>query len=151
MSGAAARKRSNVSLTVAAETYERLVAKGLLKADAFRAALLAMRGYNNTPLPSEMPGLIESIVRSQVAGDWRVAVREVTNGRSRHRFYATLRMLVAHVLGRLGYHPSDIALALNRDRSTIIANETAFVTRMDEVTAARVERLLAAAGKARAA
>ena len=146
MSGAA-RKRRQVSLTVAAEAYERLVASGVLKGDAFRSAMMAMRGRNDTPLPSEMPALIEEIVRSQVSGDWRRALREVTNGRSRHRFYANLRMLVAHILGRLGYHPSDIALALNRDRSTILANETAFVNRMDEVTAARVERILAAAGK----
>jgi len=151
MSGAAARKRRQVSLTVAAETYERLVSKGHLKGDAFRAAMLAMRGRNDVPLPSELPGLIEAIVRSQVCGDWRVAVREVTNGRSRHRFYVQLRLLVAHVLSRLSYHPTDIALALNRDRSTIIANETAFVNRMDDVTAARVERILAAAGKERAA
>jgi len=148
MSGAAARKRRAVSLTTAAETYERLVAKGHLKSDAFHAAMRAMRGDTGIPLPSEMPALVESIVRSQVSGDWRRALREVTNGRSRHRFYAELRQLVAHVLGRLGYHPSDIALALNRDRSTILLKETAFVNRMDEVTAARVERLLAAtAGK----
>lgn len=152
MSGAAARKRRNVSLTAAAETYERLVASGELKGDAFGAAMRAMRGDTGIPLPSEMPALVEAIVRSQVSGDWRRALREVTNGRSRHRFYAELRMLVSHVLGRLGYHPSDIALALNRDRSTILLNETAFVNRMDEVTAARVERVLAAtAGKEQAA
>jgi len=144
MSGAAARKRRNVSLTAAAETYERLVASGELRGDAFRAAIRAMHGDTSIPLPSEMPALIEAIVRSQVSGDWRRALREVTNGRSRHRFYAELRMLVAHILGRLRYHPGDIALALNRDRSTILANETAFVNRMDEVTAARVERIMVA-------
>ena len=152
MSGAA-RKRRQVSLTVAAETYERLVAAGYLKGDAFQAAMDSMRGITGSPLPSEMPVLIETIVSSQVSGDLRAEMRELMSGRSRTDFYARLRMFVAHVLLRLGYHPRDIGTALNRDRSTIIKQASAFERRLaaDQLLAARVERVLAAAGKARAA
>ena len=155
MSGAAARKRRNVSLTVAAETYERLVASGEIKGDAFRSAMATLRGGFRQPavVPVEMPTLIEEIVRSQVAGDLQLAMRELRGGRSRTDFYAGLRALVAHVLMRRGYHPKAIGLALNRDRSTIIQQGEVFTKRLaaDQLLAARVERVLAAAGKARAA
>jgi len=153
MSGAAARKRSAVALTLAAETYERLVVSGELKGDAFRAAMATMRNGMRTPsvVPVEMPGLIEGLVRSQVAGDLQLAMRELRTGTCRTDFYAGLRMLVAHVLLRLGYHPKTIGLALNRDRSTIIQQQEVFTKRLaaDQLLVARVERLLAAAGKDR--
>ena len=155
MSGAAARKRRHVSLTVAAETYERLVASGELKGDAFGAAVATMKVGMRDPavVPVEMPVLIDAIVRSQVAGDLQFAMRELRTGRSRTDFYAGLRMLVAHVMLKRGYHPKTIGLALNRDRSTIIKQASAFERRLatDELLAARVDRVLAAAGKARAA
>jgi len=100
-------------------------------------------------VPFEMPGLIEGIVRSQVAGDLQLAMRELRGGRSRTDFYAGLRMLVAHVLLRLGYHPKTIGMALNRDRSTIIQQQEVFTKRLaaNRLLAARVERVLAATGK----
>jgi len=154
MSGAAARKRRQVALTIAAETYDRLVAEGQVKGDAFGAAVATMKAGMRDPavVPAELPALIEAIVRSQVSGDVQFAMRELRTGRSRTDFYAGLRMLVAHVLLKRGYHPKTIGIALNRDRSTIIQQAAAFERRLatDELLSARVGKLLVA-GKVRAA
>ena len=150
-------KRLQVALATAAEHYERLVAAGELKSDAFRLAMATLgrnsRGASIVAVPAELPALIEAIVRSQVSGDWRGAVREVTTGRSRLRADTGLRALVAHVLLRNGYHPLAIGLALGRDRATIIQQDRVFRRRLaaDQLLAARVERLLAAAPAERSA
>ena len=146
----------NAALSSAAEQYERLVAAGELRCDAFRSAMASIgrnaKGRPVVALPVEMPGLIEEVVRSLVAGDWRAAVREVRTGRSRNRFWTNARSLVAYVLHRHGHHESHIGLALGRDRSTIIAALRVFERRLaaDDVLKARVDRMCAA-GKARAA
>jgi len=94
---------------------------------------------------------VETIVRSQVAGDWRGVLREVTTGRSKHRAHTGLRDLVAYVLTQRGYRTRDIAAVLRRDRSTISVQVAAFERRLasDELLSARVGKLLAAAGKER--
>lgn len=143
-------------LSSAAETYERLVAAGELKSESFRAAMASIgrnaKGRPVSALPIEVPGLIESVVRSQVTGDWRAVVREVTTGTSRHPVDTAMRAMVAYVLHRHGYHERTIGLAMDRDRSTILKGLLVFERRMaaDEVLRARVERMCAA-GKARAA
>jgi len=148
--------RRQASLSGAADLYERLVASGEPRHAAFRLAMASIgRDATARPLvavPVELPLMVETIVRSQVAGDWRGVLREVTTGRSRTDFYAGLRMLVAHVLLKRGYHPKTIGLALNRDRSTIIQQAAAFERRLaaDELLAARAGKLLEA-GKVRAA
>lgn len=145
-----ASNRHNAALSAAAEHYERLVAGGELRCDAFRIAMATMgrnsRGASIVAVPAELPALIEAIVRSQVSGDWRWALREVTTGRSQDRASSGLRALVAHVLLRHRYHPKAIGLALGRDRATIIQQDQVFVRRMaaDQILAARVERLVVA-------
>jgi len=139
---------------VAADAYELLVLSGMPKGVAFKAAMQTLRGDNApVPLPAELPGLIESIVRSQVAEDWRAASREVRSGKSTHRHYVELRSVVAHVLSEKGYSDAVIGAALSRDRSSVNVMLNKFARRLaaDQLLAARVERVLAAAGKARAA
>jgi len=155
---ASALKRHQVAVASAAEHYERLVASGELKGDAFRLAMESIgrssKGRPIVAVPPELPALVEAIVRSQVSEGWRVAVREITSGRSRDRNLTDLRALVAHVLIKHGYHHRSIGMALGRDRSTIIQQDAVFVRRLaaDQVLAARVERVLStSAREARAA
>jgi len=149
--------RRQASLSAAAEFYERLVASGEPRHTAFRLAMSSVgrdsKARRVVAVPAELPALVETIVRSQVAGDWRGVLREVTTGRSRHRVHTGLRDLVAYVLTQRGYSARDIGAALGRDRSTISVQVAAFERRLatDELLAARVERLLAASSKARAA
>jgi len=87
--------RQLAELATAAEHYERLVALGELKCDAFRLAMATLgRSSDGRPtvaIPPELPSLIEAIVRSQVSKDWREALREVTTGRSLDRNTTGLR------------------------------------------------------------
>jgi len=149
--------RRQASLSAAAEFYERLVASGEPRHTAFRLAMSSIgrdsKASHVVAVPVELPLMVETIVRSQVAGDWRGVLREVTTGRSRHRAHTGMRDLVAYVLTQRGYRTRDIAAVLRRDRSTIIQQVAAFERRLatDELLAARVGKLLAAAGKVRAA
>ena len=142
--------RRQASLSAAAEFYERLVASGEPRHAAFRLAMSSIgRDATARPVvavPVELPLMVETIVRSQVAGDWRGMLREVTTGRSRHRVHTGLRDLVAYVLTRRGYRTRDIAAVLRRDRSTISVQVALFERRLatDELLAARVGKLLAA-------
>jgi len=154
---ASALKRHQVALASAAEHYERLVASGELKGDAFRLAMESIgrssKGRPIVAVPPELPALVEAIVRCQVSEGWREAVREITSGRSRDRNLTDLRALVAHVLIWKGYHHKAIGLALGRDRSTIIQQEEAFERRLaaDQLLEARVDRILWGAKKSEVA
>lgn len=157
MGASTSMKRHQVALATAAEHYERLVASGELKSDAFRLAMETLgrnsKGRPIVAVPPELPALIEAIVRSQVSEGWRETVQEVTSGRSRDRGFTDLRALVSHVLLRHGYHPRAIALALGRDRATIIQQEAVFERRLaaDQLLAARVARILSGTPESRAA
>jgi len=146
--------RRQASLSAAAVLYERLVASGEPRHTAFRLAMASIgRDSKARPVvavPVELPLMVETIVRSQVAGDWRSVLREVTTGRSRHRAHTGLRDLVAYVLIQRGYRTRDIAAVLRRDRSTISVQAALFERRLatDELLSVRVGKLLSA-GKER--
>ena len=145
--------RRQASLSAAAVLYERLRESGEERHTAFRIALASIgRDATARPVvavPVELPLMVEIIVRSQVVGDWRGVLREVTTGRSRHRANTGLRDLVTYVLTQRGYRTLDIAAATGRDRSTVSQKVAAFERRLatDELLSARVGKLLAAGTK----
>lgn len=148
---------STKRLADASSRYDRLVASGETGANAMRMAICALSGEQveaaTVVLPPEVTPIVQAYCKWVAGERWRPVYAELTTGTSRTHYYSGLRDEIGWVLHLHGYHARVIALALGRDRTSIIDGRQRFEKRLgtDEILRARIARVMGARAEGRAA